>query len=67
MSGLLSELAQMAELFFDFSKESGRQRPERADKPAVVDSAVLIDHDLAVFKISRDPPGKRYAKQAPSR
>jgi hypothetical protein len=56
----------MPELFFDLSKEAFRQRPESADKPAVVDGAVLIDHDFAVFTVSRDPPGKRYAEQVAS-
>lgn len=61
------EFTQMAELFLDLSKETGGQRPEGAHEPAVVDGAVLIDHDLAVFSVSRDPSGKRHAEQVPSR
>jgi hypothetical protein len=53
----------MAELFFDLSQETARQRLESADKPPVVDGAVLIDHDLAVFTVSGDPSGKRYTEQ----
>lgn len=57
------QIAQMPELVLDFPPQSLRQGSQRTHKPPVVDCSTLIDHDLALLTVSRDPPGKRNSQQ----
>ena len=59
-----SKVAEPAELVLDFPQERARQTAQRANEPAVVDGAALVDPDLAFLPISGDAPGKRYPQEA---
>jgi hypothetical protein len=62
--GALSlQVSQTTQLFLEFSQDTARQRLESANKPAVVDRATLVDHDLALLLVPRDPSGKGNSKE----
>ena len=58
-----SQLAEQAQFLLDFREDVLRQGRQGSNESSIVDRSALVDHDLAVSPVPRDPPGQRNAEE----